>query len=266
MAKAKRYEEGGVTEGRNTGIDDDTRARAMKYVQEQSEKGSENESSGEKTVSRTTAAKVSTKPAPAKPAKANVEIASSSKGASVDDEAGTSRGRPAEGEARTTMGANPPRSRTREESFAAIPTGGKPGAGPTAGNGNSVDSTETSRNLSALMNFAGPGKLATGLTLAAREAKAGKGIQEAYNARAAARRSEEGLSAAEAAAAKSASAAKATRAEREAKVAPRKAREAKTMNPNAWMAGPKGMKEDFKSGGGVKGWGIARGSRKAKTY
>jgi hypothetical protein len=48
--------------------------------------------------------------------------------------------------------------------------------------------------------------------------------------------------------------------------AAREAREAKTLNPNAWMAGPKGMKDNFKSGGGVKGWGIARGSRTAKTY
>jgi hypothetical protein len=108
--------------------------------------------------------------------------------------------------------------------------------------------------------------MATGLALAAREAKAGKGVQDAYNARSAARRSEEGLSAAEAAADKTAKAAKATRASREAKVAPRKEREAKTLNPNAWMAGPKGMKEDFKSGGSVKGWGISRGARKAKNY
>jgi len=265
MAKAKRYDEGGVTEGQNANIDDDTRARAMKYVQEQSEKGSEDESSGEKTVSRTTAAKVSTKPASVKAAK-TVETASSAKGVSVDDEAGTTRGRPAEGPARTTMGANPPRNRTREESLAAIPTGGKAGAGPTESKGNSASGSELGRNFSALMNAVGPGKMATGLTLAAREAKAAKGIQDTYNARSAARRAEEGLSAAEAAAAKADSAAKATRASREAKVAPRKAREAKTMNPNAWMAGPKGMKEDFKSGGGVKGWGIARGSRKAKTY
>ena len=254
MAKSKRYDAGGVTEGQNSGIDDDTRARAMKYVQEQSEKGSEDEGSGEKTVSRATKSKVSTKPASAK---------TESRGASVDDEAGTSRGRPAEGETKTTMGATPPRARTKEEVRAAIPTGGKAGAGPTAGNGNSVDSTETSRNLSALMNASGPGKLATGLSLAAREGMAANAAQKAYNARAAARRSEEGLSAAEAATAK---AAKATRAAREAKVAPRKEREAKTLNPNAWMAGPKGMREDFKKGGSVKGWGIARGSRKAKTY
>lgn len=260
MAKAKRYEEGGVTEGKNAGIDDDTRARAMKYVQEQSEKGSEDESSGEKTVSRSASTKVSTKPASVK---TESKSASSSKGASVDDEAGTSRGRPAEGGARTTMGANPPRSRTKEEVKAAIPTGGKAGAGPTESKGNSASGSELGRNVSAIMNATGPGKLATGLTLAAREAKAAKGVQEAYNARAAARRSEEGLSAAEAAVAK---AAKATRAEREAKVAPRKAREAKTLNPNAWMAGPKGMKEDFKKGGSVKGWGISRGARAAKTY
>jgi hypothetical protein len=241
MAKAKRYngEDGSVTEGQNKGIGDDTRARAMKYIQEQSEKGSEDESSGEKTVSRSTKAKVSAKP-------------SEAKGASVDDEAGRSRGIRGDGETKTTMGATPPRMRTRAEIKDAIPTGGRAGAGPTAGNGNSVDSTETSRNLSAIMNAAGPGKLVTGLSLAAREAKAADTAQKAYNARAAMRRSEEGLSAAEA-------------ADKVAKTA-RAAREAKTLNPNAWMAGPKGMKENFKSGGGVKGWGIARGSRKAKTY
>lgn len=255
--KSKRYDEGGVTEGQNSGIDDDTRARAMKYVQEQSEKGSEDEGSGEKTVSRTTASKVSTKPAAAK---------TESKADPRDAEAGTSRGRPAEGAPKGTMGANPPRARTRAELVDAIPTGGKKGAGPTAGNGNSVDSTELSRNASALMNSVGPGKLVTGLSLAAREGMTANAAQKAYNARSAARRSEEGLSAAEAAAAKASNAAKATRAEREAKVAPRATREAKTLNPNAWLAGPKGMKDNFKSGGGVKGWGIARGSRAAKTY
>ena len=62
MAKVKRYEKGGVTEGQNLGIDDDTRARAMKYVQEQSEKGSEDEGSGEKVLSRATKSRVSTRP------------------------------------------------------------------------------------------------------------------------------------------------------------------------------------------------------------
>lgn len=240
MAKSKRYEEGGVTEGQNSGIDDDTRARAMRYVQEQSEKGSEDEGSGEKTVSRSTASKVSTKPASAK-----TESKSERSGASVDDEAGTSRGRPAEGPARTTMGANPPRARTKEEVRAAIPTGGRAGAGPTAGSGNSASGSELGRNIKNTLMAMGPTRLA-GLGNAAAEG--------AMTARAA--------KAAEAAA----EAAKATRAARVAKTAPRKEREAKTLNPNAWMAGPKGMKDNFKSGGGVKGWGIARGSRAAKTY
>jgi len=226
MAKVKRYEKGGVTEGQNLGIDDDTRARAMKYVQEQSEKGSEDEGSGEKVLSRATKSRVSTRPTSNAPTRS-------------DPDAPIPTPAPAE----------TPRMRTKEEVRAAIPTGGKPGAGPTPGNGNSASGSELGRNVSALMNATGPGKLATGLTLAAREAKAGKGIQDAYNARAAARRSEEGLNATEAAAAK---AAKATRAAREAKVAPRREREAKTLNPNAYLAGPKGMREDFKKGGMTK--------------
>jgi hypothetical protein len=246
MAKAKRYDEGGVTEGKNAGIDDDTRARAMKYVQEQSEKGSEDESSGEKTVSRTTASKVSTKPAAAK-----TESKTSRSTASVDDEAGTTRGRPAEGAPKGTMGANPPRARTRAELIDAIPTGGKKGAGPTAGNGNSVDSTELSRNVKNTMSALAPlgggvGKIGAEIALSGRAAKTAEAAAEAAKA--------------------SEAAAKATRAARVAKTAPRAAREAKTLNPNAWMAGPKGMKDNFKSGGGVKGWGIARGSRAAKTY
>ena len=246
MAKAKRYEEGGVTEGQNAGIDDDTRARAMKYIQEQSEKGSEDEGSGEKVVSRATKSKVSTKPA-------SLKAGPTSNAATRDD--------PDAPEPKAA--AETPRMRTRAELLAAIPTGGRAGAGPTPGDGRSVDSTEAGRNFSALMNAAGPGKLATGLTLAAREGMAANAAQKAYNARAAARRAEEGLSATEAAAAK---AAKATRAAREAKVAPRREREAKTLNPNAYLAGPKGMMDDFKKGGSVKGWGISRGARKAKTY
>ena len=235
MAKAKLYDDGGVTEGKNAGIDDDTRARAMKYVQEQSEKGSEDESSGEKTVSRSTKAKVSTKPA-------------ETKGASVDDEAGRSRGRPAEGAPKGTMGANPPRARTRAELIEAIPTGGKKGAGPTAGNGNSVDSTETSRNLKNIAGALTPlgggvGKIGVELAMGNKAAQAAPKVAEA------AEKTEKVAKAVK-------TAAKSTRA----------AREAKTLNPNAWMAGPKGMKDNFKSGGGVKGWGIARGSRAAKTY
>jgi hypothetical protein len=241
--KSKRYDEGGVTEGQNTGIDDDTRARAMKYVQEQSEKGSEDEGSGEKTVSRTTASKVSTKPAAAK-----MESKSERSTASVDDEAGRSRGRPAEGAPKGTMGANPPRNRTRAESLAAIPTGGKAGAGPTAGNGNSVEGTELSRNvkntLSALAPLGGGvGKIGAELAMGNKAAQAAPKVAEA------AEKTEKVAKAVK-------TAAKSTRA----------AREAKTLNPNAWLAGPKGMKDNFKSGGGVKGWGIARGSRAAKTY
>lgn len=214
MAK-KRYDEGGVTEGENKGIDDDTRARAMKYVQEQMEKGSEDESSGEKTVSRSTKTKAVSKPA-------------ERKGASVDDEAGRSRGRPAEGEPKATMGANPPRKRTREELIEAIPTGGKKGAGATESKGNSASGSELGRNVKNTLAALGPTRLA-GLGNAAAE-----GVM-------------------------------ASRAAKAAETA-RAAREAKTLNPNAWLAGPKGMKENFKKGGSVKGWGSARGARKAKIY
>jgi hypothetical protein len=252
MAKAKRYEEGGVTEGKNAGIDDDTRARAMKYVQEQSEKGSEDESSGEKTVSRSASAKVSTKPASVK---TESKSASSSKGASVDDEAGTSRGRPAEGAPKMTKGERPmavdskgiPTRRLKDNETqasyeAAAERRSKEPVGP-----NSASGSELGRNvkntLSALAPLGGGvGKIGAELATSGRAAKAAEAAAEAKRA------------------------AEATRAARAAKVAPRKAREAKTLNPNAWMAGPKGMKDDFKSGGSVKGWGIARGSRKAKTY
>jgi hypothetical protein len=86
--------------------------------------------------------------------------------------------------------------------------------------------------------------------------------QRAYNEAQAVRRAAEGMSPAEALAAK--------------KAAELAAREAKTLNPNAWMAGPKGMSRDFKKGGAVKstpakkstakGWGQARGARAAKYY
>lgn len=207
----KKFAEGGVTEGQNAGIDDDTRARAMKFVQEQADK---RESESTKSESR--------------PAK------SSFKKASVDDEAGSSRGRPAEGSPKSTYGSNPPRSRTKEEVRDAVPTGGKAGMGPTESKGNSASGSELGRNVSAAMNAMGPGRIVTAGALALREMQAGKKAQDAYNTRAALRRSEEGLSAAEAAR------------------AARSAREAKTLNPNAWLAGPKGMKENFKSGRSVK--------------
>ena len=203
----KKYAEGSeVTEGENANIGDDTRARAMRWVQEQADKR-ESEKESSKTESR-------------------------SKKASADDEAGKSRGRPAEGEPKTTVSSS--RKRTREESIAAIP--GQKRAGPSGGE--RADSTELGRNASALFNSTGPGKIATGLSLAAREGMAANAAQKAYNARAALRRSEEGLNAAEA-------------AEKTAKIA-RGSREAKTLNPNAWLAGPKGMKENFKKGGNVR--------------
>ena len=214
-AKTRRYDEGGVTEGQNRNIDDDTRARAMKFLQQQSEEASTDEGSGKKTVERSTKAKVSSKPV----------------GASADDEAGRSRGRPAEGAPKTSMGASSPRKRTREESIAAIPTEGR--SAPSRGE--RVDSTELGRNASALMNASGPGKLVTGLSLAAREYKAGKAAQNAYNQRAAMRRSGEGLNAEEAAAARA------------------RIREAS-------------FEGGMKTGGSVKGWGTARGARKAKIY
>lgn len=43
MAKAKRYEEGGITEGANANIGDDTRARAMAWLKKQQEGGAEEE-------------------------------------------------------------------------------------------------------------------------------------------------------------------------------------------------------------------------------
>jgi hypothetical protein len=192
MAKAKRYDEGGVTEGQNTGIDDDTRARAMKYVQEQADKGDSEESEAPAKSKPTVKAKVETK------------TETSSKG--KDDKPVV-------------------RKRTREEVIAAIPTGGKKGAGPTESKGNSASGSELGRNVKNTLAAMGPTRLA-GLGNAAAE-----GVMTARATKAA-----------------------------------QAAREAKTLNPNAWMAGPKGMKENFKSGGGVKGWGIARGSRKAKTY
>jgi hypothetical protein len=78
-------------------------------------------------------------------------------------------------------------------------TGVKP-MDPNADRGpNAVTSTELSRNASAIMNGMGPGKLVTGLSLAARENMANKAAQKAYNQRAAMRRADEGLNADEAA-------------------------------------------------------------------
>lgn len=138
-----------------------------------------------------------------------------------------------------------------DERVAQIPTD----AGKYAPvSGEKIDSTELSRNVSNALNAT------SGLTL---PGYVGKMTQAEYNARAAARRAAGELTEAEIAAAKAAQQAK---------------REAKTLNPNAWLAGPKGMAENFKKGGAVKakpakaekpaakGWGKARGARGAKYY
>jgi len=104
---------------------------------------------------------------------------------------------------------------------------------PNADRGpNAITSTELGRNVSNTLGALTPigggvGKVAAELPYMGR-------AQKAYNERAAMRRAEEGLSAEEAA---------------RAVVS---ARDAKTLNPMAWMAGPKGMKENFKRGGKVK--------------
>lgn len=145
-----------------------------------------------------------------------------------DLEAGMSRGRRGEGAPKTTIGRTPSRAGTASDIPGSAPEGWK------GGTGDRVDSTELGRNYEALMNAAGPGRMATGLTLAAREAQTARAAQKAYNARAEARRAAEGLNAVEAAAAK------------------QTLRENKTLNPLSWMAGPKGMAENFKRGGKVK--------------
>jgi hypothetical protein len=120
--------------------------------------------------------------------------------------------------------------------------------------GEKIDSTEIGRRANNVLNAT------AGLSI---PGYVNKMTQAGYNARAAARRAAGDLTEAEIAAAKAAQQAK---------------REDKTLNPNAWMAGPKGMAENFKKGGAVKakpakaakpaakGWGQARGARGAKYY
>lgn len=120
--------------------------------------------------------------------------------------------------------------------------------------GEKIDSSEVGRNASNIMNAT------AGLSV---PGYVGKMTQAGYNARAAARRAAGDLTEAEIAAAKAAQQAR---------------REDKTLNPNAWLAGPKGMAENFKKGGAVKakpakaekpaakGWGKARSARGAKYY
>jgi hypothetical protein len=119
-----------------------------------------------------------------------------------------------------TASAAPARKMTREESIEAIPRDKNKVVG-----GERIDSSELGRNVSNTLN-ATAGLSVPGFV--------GKMTQKQYNALAALRRSEEGLNAAEAAAVLQG------------------LRENKTLNPMAWMAGPKGMAENFKKGGAVK--------------
>ena len=114
-------------------------------------------------------------------------------------------------------------------------------SGPTGGE--RVSGSDLSRNISNTMSALTP--LGGGVgKIGAEMATAGR-AQKAYNAAQTERRAAEGMSPAEALAAR--------------KVAEREAREAKTLNPNAWMAGPKGMAENFRKGGAVKMTASRRG-------
>lgn len=118
---------------------------------------------------------------------------------------------------------------------------GQDRSGPTGGE--RVSGTEFSRNLSntaaALTPLTGGvGKIGAEMATSGR-------AQRAYNAAQAERRAAEGMSPAEAIAAKQA--------------AVQAARDAKTLNPNAWLAGPKGMAENFRKGGAVKMTASRRG-------
>jgi hypothetical protein len=153
----------------------------------------------------------------------------------------------------------PTTAASRRDVIDQIP--GQNRSGPEGGE--RVSGTELSRNVSNTINALAPlgggvGKIGAELATAGR-------AQRGYNAAQAARRSAEGMSPTEALAAKEAAA--------------QAAREAKTLNPNAWMAGPKGMAENFRKGGAVKKMasggmtassradGIAsRGKTKCKMY
>ena len=143
MKKAKRYEDDGVTEGQNANIDDDVRARAMKFVKDREENPGMYEAEPEvKSV-------VKTKTKVSKPK-------SDSKSVSM----------------------------TREEAIAKIPTGGKPGAGPTPSKGNSASGSELGRNVKNTLMAMGPTRLA-GLSNAAIEgATAGRVAKAAQAAKA----------------------------------------------------------------------------------
>lgn len=148
---------------------------------------------------------------------------------------------------------NASRAQARRNSLSPVDRiPGQDRSGPTGGE--RVSGSELGRNVSNTMSALAPlgggvGKIGAELATAGR-------AQRGYNAAQAARRSAEGMSPAEALAAREA----ATQA----------AREAKTLNPNAWLAGPKGMAENFRKGGMTasrRGDGIAsRGKTRGKMY
>ena len=138
---------------------------------------------------------------------------------------------------------------------------GQDRSGPIGGE--RVSGTELGRNVSNTLAALTP--LGGGVGKVGAELATSGRAQRAYNAAQAERRAAEGMSPAEALAAK--------------KAAEQAAREAKTLNPNAWLAGPKGMAENFRKGGAVKKMasggmtasrradGIAtRGKTKCKMY
>lgn len=129
------------------------------------------------------------------------------------------------------------RSRAQARKSSLSPVDQIPGqsrSGPTGGE--RVSGTELSRNVSNTLSALTP--LGGGLGKIGAELATTNRAQRAYNAAQAERRAAEGMSPAEALAAKQA--------------AVQAAREAKTLNPNAWLAGPKGMAENFRKGGAVK--------------
>jgi hypothetical protein len=144
---------------------------------------------------------------------------------------------------------NASRAQARRNSLSPVDRiPGQDRSGPTGGE--RVSGTELSRNVSNTMSALAP--LGGGVgKIGAEMATAGR-AQRAYNAAQAERRAAEGMSPAEALAARQA------------------AREAKTLNPNAWLAGPKGMAENFRKGGMTasrRGDGIAsRGKTRGKMY
>jgi len=109
--------------------------------------------------------------------------------------------------------------------------------------GERVSGSDLSRNVSNTLSALTPIGGGVG-KVGAEMATAGR-VQKAYNAAQTERRAAEGMSPAEAIAAR--------------KAAEQAAREAKTLNPLAYLAGPKGMAENFRRGGAIKMTASRRG-------